>query len=145
MNNSFISGKKFLVGSLYFIFLLHILASIFGWYDSIKYFDSFHHFLGGAWVFLVGAYYWFKFGMEINNKLNKKIIFLIFGVSLTCLFGIFWEFFEFGLDQYSLIKYGVLGGNQAGLQDTMSDLLFDILGAIMAGFAYLPLLKQNRK
>ena len=143
MNNSFISGKRFLVGFLYFIFLLHILASIFGWYDSIKYFDSLHHFLGGAWIFLFASFYWVKFGL--GNDLNKKAIFLIFGVSMACFFGTLWEFFEFGLDKYSLIQYGVLGGNQADLQDTMSDLLFDILGALVAGFAYLPLLKQNRK
>ncbi len=145
MNNSFISGKKFLVGFLYLIFLLHILASIFGWYDSIKYFDSFHHFLGGAWIFLLAAFYWFRFGLATEGNKKDSFIFLLFGVSLACLFGALWEFFEFGLDQYSLIKYGVLGGNQAGLQDTMSDLFFDILGAIIAGFAYLPFLKQNRK
>ncbi len=145
MSNSLISSKKFLVLFLYFIFLLHILASVFGWYDSIKYFDSFHHFLGGAWIFLFSAYYWFRFGVNIENGFYKKITFLFLGISLACLFGVLWEFFEFGLDQYSLLKYGVLGGNQANLQDTMSDLFFDILGAVIAGFAYLPLLKENRK
>lgn len=141
---SFLAKKHFVVVFLYTVFLLHILALIFGWYDNLKYFDSFHHFLGGAWVASLAAYYLVKFNLVKVFDFKSYFFVLIFLVGTATLMGVFWEIFEFGADQYSLHRFGISANMQPSLSDTMGDLFFDCFGALVFAFAYLKISKQDK-
>jgi uncharacterized membrane protein YjdF len=124
-------GKK--VGVIYFIagiFLVLLAASILAplnhWYDRWWWLDSALHFLAGAGTAAAVFYYWVR-RLPIASRLEAIVII----VSLTALAGLFWEFYEFGID--------IIFGNQNsfwkqqyGLADTLEDLFFDFLGALAA-------------
>jgi RsiW-degrading membrane proteinase PrsW (M82 family) len=79
------------------------------------------HFLGGFWVAL--ALVWLFFPK--NNNLETMIK-LLLG---TLLVGIAWEFFEFFVNAN-------IAQNSFDIEDTLSDLFFDMFGGGLAVFYF---------
>jgi uncharacterized membrane protein YjdF len=105
------------------IFILNKVANLFFWYTSIVWFDMMMHFLGGVFVALaLGS----VLTGYLKNAENKKVFWVIL-VSVLVV-GLGWEVFEFSVQE--LVK--VVG--LADIPDSLSDLLFDALGAIVGTF-----------
>ncbi len=102
---------------LFFIFVMHFLASEFYWYYSIWYFDMIMHFLGGFWLGLTSIYLFPPKNNSISSFL--KILFLVLFT------GVGWEVFEM------VVNYAI-AQNPFDILDTSSDLLFDLLGGLCA-------------
>ncbi len=116
------------------LFRIHILLHSFfgqflGFYDSVPFFDKGLHFVGSA----LGSIF-FYFIVATNSKFwkaeldKKRAVFISF--LLTNFAGIIWEIAEFIADEFFSLNA------QRGLQDTMLDLIFNILGAY-AGSRFL--------
>ena len=136
-------GKKFtrfVVGLIVFIFILHSAALYYFLYWKISWFDNVMHFLGGAWLALVAAWFVF-FSKKAESIRLPASAFLLAAVSFAALVGVGWELFEFCVD--FLAGKGVGAGfNQLGLLDTMMDLLFDLLGGLFAGLVFIKYFKK---
>ena len=100
-----------------FLFLTDALAQKFYWYYSIWWFDMLMHFLGGLWLGLVFIYFFLP--KNITISLILKILAFVF------LAGIGWEAFEFYFINY-------VAQNSFNILDTISDVLFDLIGGISA-------------
>lgn len=104
------------------IVIFHFLALANFWYWKFLWLDSVMHFLGGFWLAMVFIFLISKFEIKLPIFFN-----FIFGISFAALIGILWEFYEFLCDIF-LKKGQIL---QLGAADTISDLFFDILGAMI--------------
>jgi len=131
------------VALVVFIFLLHSFALYYSLYWRIWWFDNVLHFLGGAWLAFVAA--WFVFYSKKAKDIRLPFpVFLLVAVSFAALVGVGWEIFEFCVD-FLTGKGAVAGFNQIGLQDTMGDLFFDLLGGLLAGLAFIKGFKKELK
>jgi len=99
---------------------LHLLASKFFWYFSIFWFDMLMHFIGG---FVVGTAYLLGNRFLGRSQVRKKHL-LIFVLIISLL----WEAYEY-IVQYIFHIDGI-----ATLADSISDLGFDMLGALLLIF-----------
>ncbi len=121
-----------------------VIAQIFALYYNLFFYywwiDIPFHFAGGVWVFVFARYVYKKFGIDISGKHIKVLKFLAF-ISLVALVGILWEFFEFVMDRY--VAFSGLSFMFNGFthfkgmyEDTLKDLLMDILGGAVAFLVY---------
>lgn len=104
-----------------FIFITNFLAGKFHWYSSLPWFDMFMHFLGGFWLAL-GIMY--VFPPKIKSSIS--ILKILLGVLVI---GLIWEFFEIIVDAN-------FSKNIFDLEDTLSDLCFDLAGGLVALFYF---------
>lgn len=125
-------GIRFVYAIVSFLVILalYILALLFGWFETITWFDILMHFLGGAWVaylffLLLGPFFAESYHMREWGKL------LIISLSFVSLVGVLWEFFEFGVTEV----FGIY--LQGSLPDTMGDLFFDLVGGFIVSLAVL--------
>lgn len=116
----FIADKKFIL-----LLLIILLLGQAGWFyftlntrPLFWWFDNLMHFLGGVMV----ASLFFSFFK--NRHANWVMI-----ISFVALIGLFWEFYEYWNDRFWL-------ANQMKLDDTLSDLFFDLLGGWAAAMIY---------
>lgn len=116
------------------IFALNFLASRFYWYTSIWWFDMPMHFLGGVFLAFIGMLIFRAFGF---SGLYKNIFFVL---GFIVIIGLFWEFFEVGVDKFILYK----SYNNINMLDTLSDLVFDIAGGL-TGILYVIFRGENRR
>ncbi len=131
----------FLAGLIVFIFILHSLALYFSLYWRFRWLDNVMHFLGGFW--LGAAALWFIcFSGKIKSS-GLPFYFLLFSaVALSAVVGLVWEFYEF------LSDFFLAGGfppdpSMLGLKDTLTDLFFDLLGALAAGLIFTGKLSKH--
>jgi hypothetical protein len=117
------------------VFAVHVIAlGVFDPYGRIAHLDLFMHFIGGAGMAF------FLHRTSINASLIgvigplHPITHRLLVFTATCAVALFWEFAEFILDQ-------TLGTHsQAGLDDTLGDLLFGVIGAssfTLSSFAFV--------
>ncbi len=111
------------------VFLINIPSLYYGWYIKWDWIDVVLHFSGGFLmaIFLAG-YLKDRLVLGINIK-NVLIV-----VGATVFVGVVWEFSEYIANQ-TLIDpfyrwFGIRAYFMGDLQDTISDLLMDILGAL---------------
>jgi hypothetical protein len=106
------------------VFAIHLVAlEVFDAYSRIAYLDLLMHFIGGA----VMAYFLHAFVTQASsmenatsdNPMTNRILVFIGTITVAVL----WEFAEFMSDQFLATH------TQAGLDDTLSDLLFGAIGA----------------
>lgn len=106
------------------VFAAHVIAlGAFDAYSRIAHLDLLTHFIGGAFMAF------FLHRTSINASLigvigpHHPITHRLLVFTATCAVALFWEFAEFVSDQ-------TLGTHsQAGLEDTLGDLLFGVIGA----------------
>lgn len=128
--------------SVFMVVLLFAILGINTWsilslsYLKYPWLDKILHFFGGVFVF--SFYFWF---FEYSRKINKppwpEFFFLIAGIGFAALVGLLWEFMEFGLDYFFIVKEIIDFPAQMGIVDTMADLFFDLAGALFSGIILL--------
>lgn len=103
--------------------LSHFIAEKFYLYWTLWWFDNYMHFLGGFVVGLASVWLVFDSGLFIRRepRVSEAVLAaLIFVVVI----GVAWEVFEY--------VGGIAGFEHNYVEDTISDIVFDILGATTA-------------
>ncbi|HDR72603.1 MAG TPA: hypothetical protein ENN85_01605 [Methanoculleus sp.] len=119
---------------------LHGVGDLMGFYDDLHpYFDKIAHGTSAAIITMLALVLVLLLDRSNRHPLEGKIIFIGI-VSMTITLGALWEVTEFAVDQIFSTTL------QRGLDDTMFDLCFDIIGALVAGTGgYLYLAALPRK
>lgn len=119
-----------------FIFMSIILGSVFSFYERYRLWDVFLHTISGVIIGLIGfsMVYILNRGSLTKVQLSPSFI-ALFSMSFAISIGAIWEIYEYFMDS-------TLGWNmqRSGLNDTMSDLIVDSIGAIaiaLLGYLYL--------
>lgn len=121
-------------GLVFLTILIHLTGNHRNLYDTSEVFDDLLH-LFGCFAFTLYAYNLLEKAL-IPYHFSPYLLFLLVfsvGVSLGTLF----EILEFGVDR----MWGT--DMQRGLIDTNLDLLFDTLGAFLAGLISIPLYQKK--
>ena len=125
---------------LFFLLIINIvLGFVFDFYSKFWFFDSILHFSGGLGVALFARYY---FAKDLKNI--SRFGSLVFLVSFGAAVGVFWEFLEYGISVISKWTAGSLNDIDflGDVEDTVSDLLMDTLGAFVV--AVLHFFRQRK-
>lgn len=120
---------------LFFLLIVNIvLGFIFDFYGRFWFFDTIMHFCGGLSAALFARYY---FAKDLKNI--SRFGSLIFLVSFGATVGVFYEFFEYGISIFSKWTAGSLNNIDffGDVEDTISDLAMDTLGAFAASISHL--------
>ncbi|OGF82581.1 hypothetical protein A3B18_01305 [Candidatus Giovannonibacteria bacterium RIFCSPLOWO2_01_FULL_46_13] len=121
---SFVLSRRFLVFSLLLIILVHSWAVLTSAYFHYQWLDIVMHATGGFWIGLFAIFL-------VKNISYPYVIAFWLVLGLVAIVGILWEFFEFGMSQIGL-ELGRAAFIQPGLEDTLGDLLADLLGGAAA-------------
>lgn len=117
--------------------VLAIHALTLAFYEAWWPYDIPMHFLGGVSIAVGGAVCIASWkGASFLGSVPGWFV-VMFLVGLTMIFGVLWEFVEFGSDW---ILHTV---NQQGLRDTMGDLAMDLLGGVVGAAAGLRILRKK--
>jgi uncharacterized membrane protein YjdF len=125
-----------------FIFSAQYLGELNNFYERFWWWDIMLHTVSGFVLAIIG----FMFVYLLNEKYDKNVslspfFIVLFSLCFAITIGVFWEFFEFGMDRifgHNMQKFREAG--QDGLVDTMVDLIVDSLGAIIVsamGYIYI--------
>ena len=121
--------KTAIISLFFIILILHLWASFNSAYFYVWWLDLILHALGGFWLALVAMFFFSKSEKTFSEASPYFIFILVLG--LVSLGGVFWEFFEYIFDMlFARRGFGRL--IQLGVSDTMSDLLFDLVGGVLA-------------
>jgi len=110
------------------VFVLYIVvAKALNWYIQFPNLDMPTHFVGG----LAMTYFYLTAIRSSQNMIGTipNIVQLLFAASLTAFTAIIWEFLEKLSDSVLHTKMNL------GVDDTLSDLFFGLLGAVALSFA----------
>lgn len=124
------SSPQIPISLVFFLIIIAVvngLADTYHWYWTMRWLDMPMHFAGGAWLAGFGVWWQYR-----RNGLTPGGIQVLLGVCLVFAFsiGFLWEAYE------AVVSYLTVGHMNA-IPDTLSDLLFDILGSItVAGFVW---------
>lgn len=114
-----------------FLYMSLFLGEVGGAYARFWWWDMVLHASSGVVLGYIG--FLILYVLQARKKINMSpllIAFFSFCAAVTA--GVFWEFFEFGMDQF----FGLT--MQHGNSDTMKDLIVDAIGAlIISVFGYL--------
>jgi len=118
--------KAFVV--LAVIFLINLPGVYYGWYDEFWWFDTALHFFGGFFVAMLMAAY-LKDHLLPQEKIKNALII----AGATVFIGVIWEFAEY-IGNQTLIdliyeRFEIRTYFMGDLNDTISDLLTDVIGA----------------
>lgn len=111
------------------LFVIQAIATYWHLFFFIWWLDIPMHILGGIWValFALASYY---ASSRIKEKDRSAIFVLAVAIACTLTIGLFWEFYEFGVDH-------AVGDSGVGLLDTLQDLANDLVGAILAALLFM--------
>lgn len=124
------------------IFTADRFAQAFSWYYQYWWFDDLMHFTGGFFVALFALYLYFH-SDYITPRHNNSWFTILYALGAGAVVGVFWEFFEFAIDLYTGRTFnGITVVNQR-VGDTMSDLFFDMFGAVTASLIFLRLWQKK--
>lgn len=121
---------------LLFLFLAHFLGSIANFYHRFAFYDTFTHFLSGAFTAFIGIY------LFHNHISNKKVEFVLL-LAFSALIAISWETFEFVSD--NLFGKDAQNVLTTGVDDTMIDMLVALLGSVLLEIITFWSLKKKKK
>ena len=109
-----------LVVFLVAIAVVNGFADINHWYWTNKWLDMPMHFAGGAWLAGFGVWWqYFRKGVYEFSFFKILGVCLVYALSI----GLLWEAYEAVVSFFTV-------GHMNSMQDTLGDLLFDILGSI---------------
>jgi len=117
-------NKRF-VFFIIFIFFIFLILHFLGWYKFYQatiWYDKLLHFLAGISVFLT-AWYLIDRVTKIKNIILKFFIAFL----ILLIIAVLWEVFEFTIDTCFKPSPPL----QPGVEDTLWDLIFDMLGGIV--------------
>jgi VanZ family protein len=111
---------------IFLALFLHVIGGVFDLYDRIDRWDTMTHFVSTFMLAIVGLtiiyvmhVYWEGLTMDIRAI-------MVFTVFIGAFLGVTWEVMEWSADQ----MFGTT--EQHGLNDTMKDLVMDMIGAMLA-------------
>lgn len=104
------------------IALINAVATMDYWYWKMRWFDMPMHFAGGVWI--AGAVLWWRFFSEDSAASASRGA--IFGWALLGALGV-----GIGWEAYEAVVSFVTVGHVNDFMDTLSDLGFDALGALL--------------
>jgi uncharacterized membrane protein YjdF len=118
---------------------LHVSGGVRGWYQLFyPFYDKMAHLVSSITIAVLGFVAAVIMDRYTEIKMNRPMI-IFFVVILTMSLGAFWEITEFVSDQ-------ILGTQlQICLEDTMYDLMFDLVGGIFIGVLGDAYLKRTPK
>lgn len=133
-----------------FCFLHFILGEANYFYYKYWWWDSFLHLLSGFLIAIVG----YSIISTINQSYKLKLplsFTIVFMVSFTLCLGALWEIFEFTCDEflqtnmqrYKNVKTNIELCGHLALNDTIKDLILDLLGSIILSLIIYPFLKKK--
>lgn len=111
---------------LVFLFVTIYLGEISAYYTTYWWWDIFLHTLSGVLLGFVGFLLIYILNTESRIRLHLSPVFVaLFSFAFSMMIGVFWEFFEFFADTF--FGFDMQHGS---LDDTMTDLMVDALGAL---------------
>lgn len=110
-----------MVLGIFFLWIVNSLAMKYLWYVIIPWFDMPMHYLGGVWAGMLSLFFAITYIVPRYPALSRVHRALLVMASVLII-GLGWELFEFILGKVTYINFG-------DFADTISDLLFDMLGA----------------
>ena len=116
-----------------FIFFGTVIGSTLNNRTGFHHFDLISHTVAGA----ITAYFAYDFAFLIQGKKGRlsPALASMFSLSFTVAICVGWEFYEFTMDRlYGLHLQNSLPTSEAGLIDTMVDLIVGVAGALVAMF-----------
>lgn len=123
-----------------FFFLFPLTASLFiagavlDWYTTYRSYDNLVHTVSG----FTGSYFFGWLLSQRYKKLKKRQIFL-YTAGIGIIIGIVWEIFEYAT--VALIPHDFV----LGAYDTITDLMYDTTGALVAGYFSTKFVKKMIK
>lgn len=121
-----------------FIFFAYFLGSIMKLYGKIGCYDLIAHFVSGILSAMV-AYYLYKM---INKKEGNITVMILFILGFTALVAVSWEIFEFACDK--IFKKDAQYVQKTGVDDTMTDMIVALIGAILYDILYWIQIKKEK-
>lgn len=118
-----------LVAAPVLILVLHITATLTGWYDAIWWLDKPIHFFGGVAIAISSYYLIAHFKTTGQMHINWPWLNILVITAIVALCAVVWEFFEFYID--SIISIAAM---QQTIDDTITDLVMGILGGMIVAF-----------
>ncbi len=140
---------------LYFLVVLITVIAVLNyyafqnfWYWRIVWFDLVMHFLGGLFVSVSIIWLYLAWNrLSLQEAGFRRILFI--GLAGALVVGGAWELFEFGVDYYWQVPIHLktFTDLQESHLDTLSDLAFDVIGAIFGSLLlwFTPLINNIRK
>lgn len=119
-----------------FVLMLHVIATVLGWYEMFFWLDTPMHFLGGAGIGISSYYFLHQSELE-TKKFHTKLFNYLLILALTALAAVAWEILEFHIDR------ALNTVMQPSVLDTMKDLAFGLLGGSIS--AAILLMKKPSK
>lgn len=129
-------------------FLVSLLAintvgMYYNWYLEFQWFDMTLHFLGGLFIAML---MWHYLGNDLPNNGLKRILVV---VGCAAFIGVVWEFCEYLANQilsdWIFQKWQFRTYFIGDLDDTLNDLLMDILGALALSFHFFGRSKPGQR
>jgi len=122
------------------LYLHFALGEYSHFYVEVWWWDIFLHFGNSIILGLVG--FILAYALLLTSKIEAKpILASLFALSFSVFVGVIWEIFEFFMDLF----FG-FSMQKSGLVDTMTDLMIDVIGALVvsgAGFFYMRKKKEG--
>lgn len=118
------------------IFQLVLHSVLGGWlhmYSTFEYHDELLHITGGLWLFMLVLPFVFVSELKYIRKLEPWIIkkISLYTLSLVNSLGVLWEIGEFVSDLMFQSYPGYSPAQEGSLVDTMTDIIFNNMGAII--------------
>lgn len=123
---------KHLTFLMFFIFLANFFILKFYWYSLVWYLDIIMHLLGGLWVGL-----FFLYILSRRSRLYFSTSLVLKLVFYSLIVGIIWELYE--------LRLNIISSTSFNLGDTLSDILFDLLGLVVSLFYYFKIIMSEWK
>ena len=132
--------SAFYIVTLLFIFAAIYLGEFHDYYEKIWWWDIMLHGMSSLTIGFIGFIFVFLSNRHSKMTLTPFFIaFFAFCFALAC--GALWEIYEFGMDQlFGMNMQKWQGAFNAGLIDTMEDIIVDTCGALISaivGYIYL--------
>jgi hypothetical protein len=138
-------GMQLFISALFFIGLT--VGRFFFLYRDLPGFDKFTHLLYGMAFCLISYPLFYRINPEQQEKQDvRPITVLLFAVGLATTCSFLWEVYEFTFDRlFGTNMQHWLPGPATGVIDTMLDMLADLLGSLLVGFAWLREQSRDRQ
>ncbi len=132
--------SSIIVLAIFFIYASLFLGEAFKFYEKFWWWDIILHASSALGFGLIGMI--ILIALFRGDKLKASpVVISMFAFAFAVAIGALWEIFEFTMDQ----TFG-LNMQKSGLRDTMTDLIVDMIGALIsctAGFFYLKFVKHD--
>jgi len=132
---------EFDLATIIFIFASIFLGEISNFYERFWWWDELLHLFSGLLLGMLGLYliWLLNHNDQIDLELSPRFM-CLFAFTFALSAGTLWEIFEFSMDNFFDMNM-----QKNGLDDTMSDLVIDALGALIVSLGANSYFKKGHK